>query len=144
MSKQDKVEVVEVVEVEVHGIIAADIEGMDKNAAAKYLMLDRDLELSQINKVWSTFGSKSVKGGIAQGIANFLIENPRTEKELAEYLLDQTHSSPNAVRWFSMHNASRDLANKIFAQFDVEIPVEAKTETQEKAMAALVKTVTKK
>jgi len=141
MKKQNEVEV-EVVEV--HGIVAADIDGMSKNEAAKYLMIDRELELNQINKVWSAFGSKSVKGGIAQGIANFLIESPRTEKELADYLLDQTHSSPNAVRWFSMHNASRDLANKIFAKFDIEIPVAAKTETQEKAMKVLVDSVTKK
>ena len=136
------VEVIEVVEV--HGIIASDIEGLDKNAAAKFLMIEKGLELNQINKVWSTFGSKSVKGGIAQGIANFLVVQPRTEKELAEYLLDQDHSSPNAIRWFSMHNASRLLSLEIFKKFDVEIPVEAKTEVQEAAMAALVATVTKK
>lgn len=143
--KADAVEVaVEVEVVTVHGIIAADIDGMSKNEAAKYLMLERELELNQINKVWSAFGSKSVKGGIAQGIANFLVVQPRTEKELAEYLLDQTHSSPNAIRWFSMHNASRLLSIEIFKQFEIEIPVEAKTEAQEAAMAVLVATVTKK
>ena len=130
--------------VEVHGIVAKDIEGMDKNAAAKYLMIDRELELSQINKVWTAFGSKSVQGGIAQGIANYLSETPRTESDLADYLLDQTHSSPNAVRWFSMHNATRILANAIFAKFDVKIDEVSKTETQVKEMASLVKTVTKK
>tara|TARA_R110000803_G_scaffold163054_1_gene226729 strand:+ start:429 stop:848 length:420 start_codon:yes stop_codon:yes gene_type:complete len=129
--------------VKVHGIVAADIEGLDKNAAAKFLMIDKGLELNQINKVWSTFGSKSVKGGIAQGIADFLVIQPRTEKELAEYLLDQTHSSPNAVRWFSMHNASRLLANEIFAQFGKKVDAEAKTVAQEARMAALVATVTK-
>lgn len=143
--KASEVEVIEEVEVvEVHGIIAADIEGMDKNAAAKFLMIEKGLELNQINKVWSSFGSKSVKGGIAQGIADFLVVKPRTEKELAEYLLDQTHSSPNAIRWFSMHNASRLLSIEIFKKFDIEIPVEAKTEAQEESMAKLVATVTKK
>jgi hypothetical protein len=129
---------------EVHGITAKDIEGLDKNAAAKYLIIDRGLELSQVNKVWSAFGSRSVQGGIAKGISDFLSEKPRTEKELADYLLDQTHSSPNAVRWFSMHNATRILANAIFAQFEVKITEASKTEAQVKEMAALVKTVTKK
>lgn len=151
MSKKDEkkvekeVETVEVVEVvTVHGIVAEDIAGMDKNAAARFLMLDKELELNQINKVWSTFGSKSVKGGIAQGIANFLAVQPRTETELAEYLLDMEHSSPNAVRWFSMHNASRLLANEIFAQFDKKVEAAAKTEAQVTAMEIIVKTVTKK
>lgn len=133
-----------VVEVtEVHGITAKDIDGLSKNEAAK-LLFGKGLELNQINKVWSTFGSKSVKGGIAKGIADFLVVQPRTEKELADYLLDQTHSSPNAVRWFSMHNASRLLANEIFAQFDKKVDAVAKTESQDKKMAALVATVTKK
>ena len=39
----------------VHGITAKDIEGLDKNAAAK-LLFGKGLELNQINKVWSTFG----------------------------------------------------------------------------------------
>ena len=129
---------------EVHGIIASDIAGMDKNAAAKFLMIDKNLELSQINKVWATFGSKSVKGGIAAGISKFLAETPRTESELAEYLMNMDHSSPNAVRWFSMHNASRLLANEIFAQFGREVDPVAKTPAQEKKMAAIVATVTKK
>ena len=127
----------------IHGITAKDIDGLDKNAAAK-LLFGKGLELNQINKVWSTFGTKSVKGGIAKGIADFLVVKPRTEKELAEYLLDQTHSSPNAVRWFGMHNASRLLANEIFAQFDKKAKNEPKTKAQEEKMAALVATVTKK
>jgi hypothetical protein len=130
--------------VKVHGIVAKDIEGMDKNAAAKFLIVEKGLELTQVNKVWSAFGSKSVQGGIAKGISDFLSEKPRTEKALADYLLDQTHSSPNAVRWFSMHNATRILANAIFKKFEVEVKEVAKTEAQVKEMAALVKTVTKK
>ena len=129
---------------EVHGITAKDIEGKDKNAAAKFLMLEKGLELSQINKVWTAFGSKSVKGGIAQGISNFLAEKPQTEKDLAEYLLDPVKSTANAVRWFSTHNATRKLTLEIFARFDVEFVEVAKTEAQVKRMEALVATVTKK
>ena len=141
MSK--KVEVKDVEVLEVHGIIAADIEGLDKNAAAKYLIIEKGLELTQVNKVWTAFGSKSVKGGIAKGIADFLGETPRTEKELAEYLLNPATSSPNAVRWFSMHNATRLLANEIFAKFEVVVIAEAKTDEQVKRMEVLVKSVTK-
>ena len=120
--------------------IKADIDGKSKNEAFKFLF-GKGLELPEVNKAWASFGSKSVKGGILANINKYLGESPRTEKDLAEFLLTET--SPNAIRWFSTHNATRLLTIAIFAQFGKKVTEVAKTEAQVKRMEVLVKSVTK-
>ena len=104
-------------------------------------MVDRNLELDAVNKVWAAFGSKK-RGGIFNNFLEFLEEKPRTEKEMSEFLLSDK-SSYNEARWFNQRNHIRLMTIQIFKNHGVEFVEEAETEELKKAREAAVKSISK-
>jgi hypothetical protein len=94
------------------------------------------MKLSDSNKYWAAFGTKN-QGGVFQLFLDYCATEPRTESELADFLVKE--SSPNECRWFNQRNSIRKLSVEVFKQFGKEITEKEASKAQLKALEARFK-----
>ncbi len=130
MSKKD-------VEVEVteptNEVVIPDISGLTKEKAWNALML-AGIEYKEITKIWKEQGATSIRGGVFQAGLDYLAVEPRTQTELAQYILD--FGTDNEARWFGQRDAIRKLTIAVRelpeGWEDVAITETQKTELKER------------
>lgn len=102
MSTKDKVEVEEVV--------IPEIDGLSKEQAFNALF-KAGVEYKEVCKIWKDKGATAIRGGVFQAGLDWLSEEPRTQYELADYILE--HGTANEARWFGQRDAIRKLSIKV-------------------------------
>lgn len=109
-----------------------DISKMTKNAAITALIgIGYDFNGASI--YWKENGT-SVRGGVFQATLDWLANEPRTQRDLAQFVID--HGTKNEARWFGQRDAIRRLSIKI--RGDDTFQDKAVTETQKTALKAIV------
>ena len=126
---------------EVHGIKRNEIESLDRNAAFKLMIAVKGIEMDQASKVWAAFGTKN-KGGVFQAFLDYCAEAPRTQSQLAAFVMSDK-SSPNEVRWFNQRDSIRLLSTKVFVGLGVDFKEKAASKEQFEKMEKIVADVAK-
>ncbi len=127
MAKAKEVEVIE----------GLDIENLSKDDAIELM---RDFGITKVSialKYWAAHGSKGISSGVFQRFLDFLSDSPKTETELASFLINE--SSPNECRWFAQRNSIRLLSVKVFTNLGEEFEEEAATKEQIESLEARYK-----
>lgn len=125
-----KTEVKNEAEVEV---ISYEIDGLSKDEAMTKLISIDKLTFKEATEYWKTTGS-TVKGGVFQAFLNWLQESPRTQTELAVFIL--ASGSPNEARWFGQRDAIRILSVEVFKKGGSEFTEAEATTAQREALKA--------
>lgn len=91
-------------------LVEVNIDGLTKDQAMTKLIADNGYTFKEAEAYWKENGS-SVRGGVFQATLDFLAEAPRTQKDLADYVIS---SAPkNEARWFSNRDAIRRLSIQV-------------------------------
>ena len=84
-----------------------NIANLTKDDAITTLIRDNGFSFKEAEAYWKANGS-SIRGGVFQDVLDYLAEADRTEKDLAEYILE--FGTTNEARWFTQRNAIRRLS----------------------------------
>ena len=87
-----------------------DISNMTKDVALTALIGEHGYTFKQAEAYWKENGSQ-IRGGVFQAVLDFLAEAPRTQADLAKYVIDQ--GTRNEARWFGQRDAIRRLSIKV-------------------------------
>ena len=112
-----------------------DISNLTKDQAMTKL-IQGGLTFKEAEAEWKENGS-AIRGGVFQAVLDYLAEADRTQRDLAQYVID--HGTGNEARWFGQRDAIRRLSvqvrgNKAFK--DVKMTAEQETALKAKYTSA--------
>ena len=110
-----------------------DIEGLSKDEAMTKLIAEHKLSFKEATEYWKTNGSK-VKGGVFQATLDWLQQEPRTQGQLAEFIL--ASGTANEARWFGQRDAIRKLSVEVFKKGGAKFTEVEATSAQKEALKA--------
>lgn len=115
---------------------APSIDGLTKEQAFNTLF-QAGIEYKEVQKIWKEKGATAIRGGVFQAGLDWLASEPRTQYELADYIL--ANGTPNEARWFGQRDAIRRLSIQVrdLADF-VEVPASEAQKEELKARFAKV------
>lgn len=112
---------------------AIDISNMTKDAALTALIGDHGYTFKEAEAYWKENGSQ-IRGGVFQAVLDYLAEAPRTQADLAQYVIDQ--GTRNEARWFGQRDAIRRLS--IAVRNDKNFKDVPMSDKQSEALKAIV------
>lgn len=84
-----------------------NIENLTKDQAMTQLIAEHGYSFKEAEAYWKENGSQ-VRGGVFQATLDWLAEAPRTQRDLADYIIK--HGTKNEARWFGQRDAIRRLS----------------------------------
>ena len=118
-------------EVEVKAVTVPVIDGLTKEQAFNSLF-QSGIEYKEVQKIWKEKGATAIRGGVFQAGLDWLAAEPRTQNDLADYILE--FGTANEARWFGQRDAIRKLSIQVrgIEKF-IDTPA---TESQKEALKA--------
>lgn len=111
---------------------ALDVSNLSKDAAMTAL-IQGGLSFKKAEAYWKENGT-SIRGGVFQATLDYLAEAPRTQSDLAAYVIKS--GTKNEARWFGQRDAIRRLS--ISVRGDKNFKEVSATEKQQEALKAIV------
>lgn len=112
--------------------ISLDISKMSKDVALTTL-IQKGATFKEASAYWKENGS-TIKGGVFQATLDWLAEAPRTQSDLAKFVIDE--GTKNEARWFGQRDAIRRLSIQV--RGDDKFKEVDSTSKQKEALKAIV------
>jgi len=109
-----------------------DISNLSKDQAMTQL-IQGGKSFKEAEAYWKENGT-SIRGGVFQATLDYLAEAPRTQSDLAQYVLD--NGTKNEARWFGQRDAIRRLS--VTVRGDKSFKEVSMTTKQAEALKAIV------
>lgn len=113
--------------------VNVDISNMTKDVALTTLIGEHGLTFKQAEAYWKENGSQ-IRGGVFQAVLDYLAEAPRTQADLAKYVIEQ--GTKNEARWFGQRDAIRRLSIQV--RKDPNFKEKAMSEAQSEQLKSIV------
>jgi hypothetical protein len=113
--------------------IELDISNLSKDQAMTALIGQHGKTFKEAEAYWKENGTQ-IRGGVFQATLDYLAEAPRTQSDLAAYVIKS--GTKNEARWFGQRDAIRRLS--ISVRGDKSFTEVAATATQNEALKAIV------